>query len=416
MKKSFLYVIIPILLISSFAYLVTTRNSQNIIADSQQETPIEEEDIVDSGINNTKQFHVIETESLDYNYTYTGENISVTENLSLTRFVGCTLKLCKFKDVKIHGCQFVNSNIHIVDCQNITFSDNHVSQFYVHEDPAILVKNVDGLNFTSNTIFNNSIGMVITGGSNINIGHNVFEACDQHNAIMGLDSIARIHYNVFRYNFPHALMIMNREEDPSVQLEIFDNIFDRNIEDAINFEDFRGAVQPTLVYNNIINGTGQAGINVEYNSWSANIIIKNNIISENGLLNQQILDEFGRPISVYPNHGHQPEPYSEGWKHGVKLEDCSGVTIEGNIIKNNRGSGIECTNARDIQLINNTITGNMDGITLRNYDEASLSREFSSLIQSNAGSSTVYEMNNTVSGNQNMDVLVEEPCKLIEVN
>ena len=416
MKPKYLLLIISLLFVSSIGYWIIYRDNDGDASDLQQEPTSIENPNVDSWINNRLQFNPVQVESHDYDSTYTGENISVTGDLASTRFVDCTLKLCGFNDIVIERCQFINSNIHIVECQNITFSENLVTQYYVHEDPAILVQNVDDLNFTLNTVFNNSIGIAISGGTSIDIGYNVFEACDQHNAIMGLNSDARIHNNVFRFNFPHALMIMNREEDPWVCLEIFDNLFDRNIEDAINFEDFRGAQEPTLVYNNVINGTGQAGINVEYNSWEANIIVKDNYIFENGLLTQQILDELGRPKSVYPNHEHQPEPYCEGWKHGVKLEDCSGVTLEGNIIVNNRGSGVECTNARDIHLRNNTITGNMNGIALRNYYEASLSREFSPLSQSNAGSSTVYVTDNKVSDNQNEDIVVEESCELIEVS
>ena len=412
MNQKLVLIIISIFLICTPVYLMFYRNNNEVPSDLQQDSTTDEELVEDVGINDTAPY---QPEISEYNFTYTGKIIAVTGSLTSSSFFNCTLKLCGFSNIEIEGCRFVNSNIHIVECENITFSENHVSQYYIHEDPAILVQNVNGLNFTSNTVFNNSIGMVISGGSGIDIGFNLFEACDQHNAIMGLDTDARIHNNVFRYNFPHALMIMNREEKPEVRLEIFYNLFDRNIEDAINFEDFRGAQQPTLVYNNIINGTGQAGINIEYNSWEANIIIKDNIIKENGLLNQQILDESGRPTQIYPNHPHQPEPYTEGWKHGVKLEDCSGVTLEGNIIENNRGSGIECTNVRDVHLKGNTITGNMDGITLRSYDESSLSREFSPLQPSNAGFSIVHEKDNKVSENLDEDIVIEESCQLIEI-
>ncbi|HUS78542.1 MAG TPA: hypothetical protein VM050_07765, partial [Patescibacteria group bacterium] len=69
-------------------------------------------------------------------------------------------------------------------------------------------------------------------------------------------------------------MITNREGNPLVQLDIYGNVFDRNIEDAVNFEDFSGQVEVTLVRGNLFNGTGWAGVSVEYNSWDANIVIE----------------------------------------------------------------------------------------------------------------------------------------------
>jgi parallel beta-helix repeat protein len=346
-----------------------------------------------------------------------GEEISVTGNISSMSFTNCTLRLHGFSGVSVAGCLFMDSRIHVVDCVNVSLSGNVFRDHYVREDPAVLVQGVRGLRFTGNMVVNNSVGMFVDGGSDLDISFNVFEANDQHNAVMGLNSRgAAIHNNVFRHNFPHALMIMNREEDPEVFLDIYENLFMWNIEDAVNFEDYRGAAEPTVIRRNIVNGTGQAGINVEYNSWGANIVVEGNYIVDNGLLTAELLDEEGRPKSLYPNHPHQPEPYTEGWKHGIKLEDCSGVALVNNTIVGNAGSGVDCVNARDVTLIGNVISGNGVGVSVRPYYEGSLFRGFSPLLDEDAGASNLSVRDNIVEGNAVDNWCVDERCTVIELN
>jgi len=342
-----------------------------------------------------------------------GEEISVTGDVSSRRFINCTLRVHGFSDVTVAGCMFEGSRLHVVECVNVSLTGNVFRDHYVREDPAVLVQGVHGLRFTGNMVVNNSVGMVVRGGSDLEISFNVFEANDQHNAVMGLDSHgAAIHNNVFRYNHPHALMVMNREEDPAVRLDIYDNLFELNIEDAINFEDFRGAAEPTHVRGNIVNGSGQAGVNVEYNSWGANIVIEGNHVAYNGLLTDALLDEEGRPTGLYPRHVHQPEPYCEGWRHGVKLEDCSGVALVNNTIVGNAGSGIDCVNARDVTLVGNMVQGNGVGVSARPYNEDSLIRGFSPLLEEEAGVSTLSVRDNLVKGNE-LDWYVEEGCSVV---
>ena len=344
-----------------------------------------------------------------------GQEISVTGDISSQSFGNCTLRLSGFSDISICGCLFEDSRIHVVDCVNVSLIGNVFRDHYVWEDPAVLVQGVQGFRFSGNLVVNNSVGMVVHGGSDLDISFNVFEANDQHNAVMGLASHgAVIHHNVFRYNFPHALMIMNREGDPEVCLDIYENLFQWNVEDAVNFEDFRGAAEPTFVRRNIVNGTGQAGINVEYNSWGANIVIQGNHIVNNGLLTEEMLDESGHPKSLYPSHPHQPEPYAEGWKHGVKLEDCSGVALFNNTIVGNAGSGVDCVNARDILLTGNIITGNGFGVSIKSYDEGSFYREFSPLEEGDAGASSVSVRDNIVEKNEH-EWYVDESCTVIEL-
>ncbi len=349
----------------------------------------------------------------DFVERHDGEEISVTGDIASQYFSNCTLRLHGFSDVTVAGCMFEGSRIHVVDCVNVSLVGNVFHDHYVWEDPAVLVQGVHGLRFTGNMVVNNSVGMAVHGGSDMEVSFNVFEANDQHNAIMGLDTDgAAIHNNVFRYNYPHALMVMNREGDPAVRLDIYWNLFELNIEDAVNFEDFRGAAEPTYVRENIVNGTGQAGINVEYNSWGANIVIEGNYIANNGLLNDELLDEEGRPTGLYPYHVHQPEPYSEGWKHGVKLEDCSGVALVNNTIVGNAGSGIDCVNARDVTIFGNTVQGNGVGISARPYDEGSLIRGFSPLLEEDAGVSSLSVRDNVVEDNER-DWYVEEGCRVV---
>ncbi|MCW4050528.1 MAG: right-handed parallel beta-helix repeat-containing protein [Candidatus Bathyarchaeota archaeon] len=348
-----------------------------------------------------------------FSETHRYEEITVNESICSERFEHCILRVYRFDDISIADCEFVNSRIHIVECSNITFKTNIVRDYYIAEDPALLVSEVSDLHFSGNMIMNNSVGIVVSGGRDLVFSYNLFEANDQHNAIMGLNTQnCTIHNNLFRYNFPHALMIMNREENPEVYLDIYSNIFDRNIEDAINFEDYRGSTHETYVHDNIINGTGQAGLNIEYNSWGANIVVEGNHIYGNGLLALSILDQDGKPTSIFPSHKHQPEPYSEGWKHGIKLEDCSNVTIKSNYIYDNKGNGVDLVNAREITLENNTITSNINGISLRKYYASSFIRTYSPLLPNDAGYSELYSTVNIVVDNIENDYYVEEGSTL----
>jgi len=341
------------------------------------------------------------------------EVIDIHEDQRGILFTNCTLRIFREEGISISGCELVGSTLLIEGSRGVVLSGNRIRDYYVHEDAAVRVQNVEGLLMEGNEVVNNSIGMIVGRGSDIEIRLNLFEANDQHNAVSGLNCYgAEIHHNIFRFNFPHALLIMNREGDPGVHLDIHDNLFDRNLEDAINFEDFRGAEEETRVYGNRINGTGWSGVNVEYNSWHANIVIEDNYIDANGLMTEELLDDDGRPLGVYPSHEHQPEPYSPGWAHGIKLEDCSGVTIRDNVVVHNVECGVDIRNARDVVLEGNIIAYNRLGVSIMGYDEASLHREFSPLSEADAGESRVSGMDNSVSDNPDGDWRVEEGSEL----
>ena len=346
---------------------------------------------------------------------YVGETIDVSSNITGQRFENCTLTILGEEGITISGCDFQNSRMIIEDSRDIEISHNIIMDYYVHEDAAVRIHCVEGLLVDHNEVSGNSIGIIIGRCSDVVIRNNIFEANDQHNAISGLDCRgAKIHGNLFRFNFPHALMIMNRDADPLVQLLIHDNLFDRNIEDAINFEDFGGSRLVTRVYGNRINGTGWAGINVEYNSWGANIVIEDNYIDDNGLLTEEILDEEGRPERLYPAHDHQPEAYALGWGHGVKLEDCSGVIVRGNAIISNAGNGVDIKNARNVTLEENTMALNRIGLSVMGYQESSLHREHSPISPEDAGVSIVTVRSNRIFDNAEGALYVEEGSQLRE--
>lgn len=348
----------------------------------------------------------------ELNQTYVNEKIDVSKDINASLFENCTLGIQKRGGIRITNSKFINSKIHITESKNIEISNNVVVDHYVWEDPAVGIYNCEKLLIEHNEIRDNSIGIVIAGSAGIEISNNIFEANDQHNSLVLNRVSAEVHNNLFRYNFPHAILIMNREANPIVQVNIYNNIMDRNIEDAINFEDFRGSERVSKVYNNRITGTGWAGINVEYNSWNANLVIENNYIDNNGLLTKDILDDEGKTTSIYPAHEHQPEPYSPGWKHGIKIEDSSCVTVKGNVIINNSGNGVDVKNGQDVTLESNFIARNTIGVSLMKFQESSFNREFSPLSLESAGYSDVITINNSIFDNLEQNWFVEEGSHL----
>ena len=345
--------------------------------------------------------------------TFSNQRIQVIKDIRGTLFQNCTLEVRGENGITITDSMFINSRIYIEESQNIKFSNNIIRDFYVWEEPAINIHACKHILIDHNEIKNNSIGVTISESSDTEIRDNIFEANNQHNALVLGGTSADVHGNVFLFNFPHAMLIMNRAADPSVQVNIYSNIFDRNIEDAINFEDFRGSNQISRVYNNRVTATGWAGINVEYNSWNANLIIEDNYIDSNGLMTDEIIDEGGQLISIYPPPGDQPDPYSPGWMHGIKIEDASGVIVRGNIIVNNRGSGIDIMNSRQITLAENFVTRNVFGVSVAKYLESSLTRGYSPIAEENAGYSFVTRIDNIVFDNIEEDWFVEEGSQLI---
>ena len=113
-------------------------------------------------------------------------------------------------------------------------------------------------------------------------------------------------------------------------VRIYDNMFVMNVEDAINFEDWTNATDESKIYNNIITKTNWAGINIEYNSWNANILIENNYINNSGY-----------SIEEFPKNLITSNEWTSGWEHGIKLEDCSHITVRNNTVIENNENGID---------------------------------------------------------------------------
>jgi parallel beta-helix repeat protein len=193
----------------------------------------------------------------------------------------------------------------------------------------------------------------------------------------------RVEGNYFYGNFPHALLVMNREGAPEASVEIIGNIIEFTGEDAIDFEDFRNA-SPSLVANNIIRRTGWSAVLVEYNSWESGITISDNWIEGTGI-------EW--PLAV---HTLQPEGFQEGWGHGILIEDSSRVTVERNRNISAGQNGIEIRNSRDISVRENGIDCLHSSIAAYGYLASSLSRPFSPLLPENAGGSQVTAVANVI--------------------
>lgn len=333
----------------------------------------------------------------ELNQPHVNEKIEVSMDINASLFENCMIRIRKKEGIRITNSKFINSTIEIAESKNVEISNNVIMDHYVWEDPVVGIYDCEELLIEHNEIRDNSIGMVIAESAHIEISNNIFEANDQHNSLALNCASAKVYNNLFRYNFPHAILIMNREANPTVQVNICNNTMDRNIEDAINFEDFRGSEQISKVYKNRITGTGWAGINVEYNSWNANLVIEDNYIDNNGLLTRDILDDEGKPTSIYPAHEYQPEPYSPGWKHGIKIEDSSYVTVKGNVIIDNSENGVDVKNSQNVTLENNLIARNIIGVSLMKFQESSFNREFSPLSLENAGYSGAVAVNNSVS-------------------
>ena len=324
----------------------------------------------------------------------TDGTIAIISDTDSARFENCTVTV-RVSGLKITRSEFINSRIFFESVSDIVFADNIVRDHPIYEAPAINVYNSRNIVFRHNCIKNNSIGISIAESQNIIFEDNIFDNNYQHNAIEMYKSSGEVSGNLFKYNFPHGILVHFIPKHGAVN--IYDNIFFMNIEDAINFEDWANAKDESKIYNNIIAKTAWAGINVEYNSWNANIIIENNYISESGY-----------PIEKFPG------PYgSNGWKHGIKLEDCSGIIVRNNTILDNRENGIDIRNCRNVTLQENTITGNDTGIFIGGPSPYSFMRDVSPLSKENAGPSIViFKDNHVFKNNKN---IVEKKATMEDV-
>ena len=331
-----------------------------------------------------------------------GQVVEVSDDLVATRVDGC-LVLIRGERIHVSGCEFVDARLLIEEAAEVTVEDSVFRDRYRLEESAINVYGAQSVSLRHNLVWNNFIGIGVHESRDVEICENHFRDNDGHNAItFDLGSMGKIHHNYFYNSFPHAILVGAGAPDGSV--EIYQNRIEYSVEDAIDFEHFSSQA-PSRVYQNVILHTGWAGIVVEYGSWEANLSLDDNYIAF-----------CGTSLEEFPQHEHQPEPYSTGWKHGILLEDCSGVTLHGNTVVSNVGNGIQLINARGITLEGNVVHDNAIGICLENYREGSLTRPLFPLAPEDANGSQARARDNHVSGNRERDWYVEEGSELVIIS
>lgn len=275
-------------------------------------------------------------------------------------------------NVEILNTMFINCQVFINGRSDVEFHECIFTDLSQYEKATLNVNESVNISVIRCGFSNNYIGMgVHTGRAEVRGCR--FESNNGHNAlVIGEGSAVVVEGNYFYGNFPHAMLIMNREESPQAKVDIIGNIIEQTGEDAINFEDYRHASE-SLVAGNIIRNTGWSAVIVEYNSWNSNITISDNWIKDTGI------------VWELPIHSLQPDESQPGWGHGILVEDSSGVNIENNRILAAGENGIEIRNGRDILVKGNGINCVLVGIGAYGYNAASLSRAFSPLLPENAG-------------------------------
>lgn len=325
----------------------------------------------------------------EFRDVYRDEEIAIDADINATRFESCTV-IVKASAIRITRCEFIETRIFFESVSEIVFADNVVRDYPVPEEPAVSIYGSDRIVLRHNHVLNNSIGISVAESEEITVDANIFEKNYQHNALAIYKSSGEISGNHFTYNFPHGILIHYPPAQGAVS--IHENIFFMNVEDAINFENWRDAGSESRVCNNIIEKTAWAGITVEYNSWNARILIEGNEIRGNGY-----------SIEMFPV---RYEGWGNGWGHGIKLEDSSGITVNANTILDNDEHGIDIRNCRNAVIRKNTITGNMIGIYISGADPASFTRDVSPLSPKNAGPSQVLLERNRIAMND--ENIIEE--------
>lgn len=328
--------------------------------------------------------------------TLTGQKIEINQSIENYGFKNCEVWL-NGDGIELSNCLFDNSLVFVDGVKNVVF-DRVIFQnlnqyertaFSINDSQAIVVRNI--------MFVGNYIGLGIH-SSSIEIVDNRFEGNNGHNAlVIGEGSSIVVKGNYFYGSFPHAILIMNREEAPEAKVIISGNIIDQTGEDAINFEDYRNAA-PSIVSNNLITNSGWAAVVIEYNSWQSNITVENNWIENTGI------------DWRLPTHNLQPERFQPGWGHGILVEDSNQVRIINNRILSATENGIEIRNSREVEITGNGLDCNQAGIGVYRYNEYSLYREFSPLSEEDAGDSQVIAHNNVIYSAQR-DYDVDESCQ-----
>lgn len=339
---------------------------------------------------------------------YTDQTLQITEDVRGARFENCTLEVQEADGLVIAGNVLVNSRIVVRNSSDVTIADNVIQDYY--DVPDAVIRAYDSPRFTveHNYVADNTGGMYMVGCPGTVIRRNIFERNDQKSGIiLFAPAGVTVEGNLFRHNKPNAIYILSPDGNPGVQFDIRDNLITANVGDAIKVQTFRSS-RTSHIRRNHITLSGWAGINIEWNSWNANIVIEGNYIDHSGMLTADILDEEGRAIAIYPNREDGLPYRPAGWGHGIRLEDCSGIVLRDNVIVNNRGNGVDVRNGRGITMEGDFISRNEIGLRLGRFHESALTRQQSPLSPENAGDSRVALARPTLVGNRMHDVLVEQ--------
>jgi parallel beta-helix repeat protein len=314
--------------------------------------------------------------------TIQGQRVHFNSDIENQRFSNCEVSFTG-QDMQIRNCEFIDSTVYINDSEDILLERVVFRNLDKYEQATLSLNDSNNITIRDCQFKANYIGLGIH-SSSVFISKNRFEHNNGHNALLiGEGSSAEVSGNYFYGSFPHAILVLNRESSEQAAVDIHHNLIDQTGEDAIDFEDYRGA-SASRVFANIITNSGWSAIIVEYNSWEANITIQNNWIERTGIPWE---------LSVHPL---QPDRFQAGWGHGILVEDSSQVSIINNRILLTSGNGIEITNGRNITVAGNGITCSQVGIGLHSFNESSLHRDFSPLTQENAGGSQAIVYDNTI--------------------
>ena len=334
----------------------------------------------------------------DFTTTHTGDKITLSQNTKNHIFNNCEV-LINAENITVSDSKFINSSIIVDNTANVSFEKVILSELNQYEQAALTINNSHEIVINNSKISNNYIGVGIH-DSSVDVNQCRFEYNNGHNAlVIGEGSAVNVDGNYFYGSFPHAILIMNREEDSNAVVNISRNYIDQTGEDAINFEDYRNAT-PSRVSGNVIMNSGWAAIIVEYNSWEAGITIEGNWIENTGI------------DWKLTTHVLQQESFQPGWGHGVLVEDSSQVRVSNNRVLLAGQNGIEIRNSREVVVEGNGIDCSQVGIGVYRYNESSLYREVSPLGEENAGSSQGKADNNVVFSAAR-DYYIEKPCQFI---
>ncbi len=332
------------------------------------------------------------------NEVFRGEKVNLDSDVADALFEDCEVWLIS-DDITMVRTEFRNSQVFVAERSNVAFDRVIFRDLNQYEKAALNVSDSSNVSVRNCQFLNNYIGLGIH-SSSAEVIQTRFEKNNGHNAlVIGEGSSVQVRENYFYASFPHAMLIMNREDSPQAQVEISHNLIDQTGEDAIDFEDYRNA-SPSIVSDNVVTNTGWSAIIVEYNSWQANVTIERNWIEGTGI-------EWELPA-----HDLQPELFQLGWGHGILVEDSSVVVVASNRIMSAAENGIEVRNGRDITLQGNSIDCSGVGIGVYRYGDYALHREFSPVTEENAGDSQVLAIDNVID-NASDDYDVDRLSELI---